>query len=62
MQKSSKGYGTRPRGRTGKIEADMKILRKRQYSTGLSLQVPSFLAEYGAIENLDFVWTERNFG
>jgi hypothetical protein len=40
----------------------MGILRKEQYSTGLTLQVPSFLAEYGAIKNLDFIWTELNFG
>jgi hypothetical protein len=40
----------------------MKIIRKKQYSTGLSLQVPSFLAEYGATENLDFVWEEQKFG
>jgi hypothetical protein len=40
----------------------MKILRKKQYSTGLTLQVSSFLAEYGVIENLDFVWMEQNFG
>jgi hypothetical protein len=33
----------------------MGILREKQYSAGLTLQVPSFLAEYGGIENLDFV-------
>jgi hypothetical protein len=33
----------------------MRILRKKQYGTGLSLQISSLLAEYGGIENLDFV-------
>jgi hypothetical protein len=36
--------------------------REIPYSAGLSLRVSSCLAEYGAIENLDFVWEERNFG
>ena len=42
----------------GKVRPILKFHEKKQYNTGLSLRVPLFLAECGAIENLDFVWED----